>query len=176
MGLNFFRQVVEQARKHQRPGMKIEHAIQTNGVLLNDEWCLFLRENGYLVGLSLDGPRKMHDAFRADKRGRPTFQRVMRALRLLQKHGVEHNILTAVSAANAGHPLEVYRFLRDEAGARFIQFIPIVERRPKPESVTDRSVRPEEWGSFLIEVFDDWVKHDVGRVFVQTSTPPWGPG
>ncbi len=155
MGLEFFRQVVEQASKHCKPGMKIEHTIQTNGVLLDDEWCLFLREHGFLVGLSLDGPGKLHDAYRVDKRGQPTFQRVMRALRRLQKHGVEYNILTTVSAANAGYPLEVDRFLRDEAEARFIQFIPIVERRPKPEIVSDRSVRSEQWGSFLISVFDD---------------------
>jgi len=167
MGLEFFRQAVEQAEKQRKPGTKIEHTIQTNGVLLDDEWCLFLREHGYLVGLSLDGPRELHDAYRVDKRGRPTFKRVIRALRLLQKHGVEHNILTTVSAANAGHPREVYRFLRDEARARFIQFIPIVERRPKPEMVSNRSVRPEQWGSFLVGVFDDWVKRDVGRVFVQ---------
>lgn len=167
MGLDFFRGVVAQARKYQKPGTKIEHTIQTNGVLLDDEWCQFLREHGYLVGLSLDGPRELHDAYRVDKKGQPTFLRVMRALRLLQKHGVEHNLLTTVSAANAGCPLEVYRFLRDEAGGRFIQFIPIVEPRPEPERVSDRSVGSEEWGSFLISVFDDWVKRDVGRVFVQ---------
>ena len=167
MGLDFFRQVVAHAEKHRKPGTRIEHTIQTNGVLLDDEWCSFLREHGYLVGLSLDGPRELHDAYRVDKRGQPTFLRVMRALRLLQKHGVEHNLLTTVSAANAGHPLEVYRFLRDEAGARFIQFIPIVERRPAPDLVTDRSVRSDEWGTFLITVFDEWIKRDVGRVFVQ---------
>jgi len=167
MGLDFFRQVVEQAKRHQKPGTRIEHTIQTNGVLLDDEWCAFLREHAYLVGLSLDGPRELHDAYRVDKKGQPTFLRVMRALRLLQKHGVEHNLLATVSAANAGHPLEVYRFLRDEAGGRFIQFIPIVERRPAPELVSDRSVRAEEWGAFLIAVFDEWVKRDVGRVFVQ---------
>jgi uncharacterized protein len=168
MGLDFFRRTVERAAAHRKRGTTIQHTIQTNGVLLDDQWCGFLREQGYLVGLSLDGPREMHDAYRVDKGGQPTFERVMRALHLLQKHGVEHNILTTVHAANAAHPREVYRFLRDNAAARFIQLIPIVERVPGPALVTARSVRPKDWGAFLIEIFDEWVRRDVGRVFVQT--------
>ena len=116
------------SQKYRRPGIRIEHTIQTNGTELTDEWCEFFREHGFLVGLSLDGPREMHDLYRVDKGGRPTFDKVMAAARLMQKHGVEFNILTTVHAGNADHPLEVYRFLRDEVGTKFIQFIPIIER------------------------------------------------
>jgi uncharacterized protein len=172
MGLDFFRRSIEYQAKYRKPGMTIRNTIQTNGTLLDDEWCAFFREHDFLVGISLDGPRELHDAYRVNKGGRPTFDRVMRGLRLLQKHGVEHNVLTTIHAANADHPLEVYRFLRDEAGARFIQFIPIVEREneigiPKGNRVTDRSVTAEQFGRFLIAVFDEWVRRDVGRVFVQ---------
>ncbi len=191
MGLDFFRRSIELERQYQRPGTTILNTIQTNGTLIDVEWCRLFRENGFLVGLSLDGPREMHDAYRVDKGGKPTFDKVMRAALLMQSHGVDFNILTTVHAANAGHPLEVYRFLRDEVGTAFIQFIPIIERvtpetaeiaeqgwqvGPKGErplymqegnQVTSRSVRPEQWGDFLIAIFDEWVRHDVGRVFVQ---------
>jgi len=172
MGLDFFRRSIELERDHRRTGTIIRNTMQTNGVLLDDEWCEFFRYNDFLVGLSLDGPGELHDAYRVDKRGRPTFHRVMRGLRLLQKHGVEFNILAAVHAANGDHALEVYRFLRDEAGVRFIQFIPIVERDSdrgfqEGKTVTDRSVKAEQYGRFMIDVFDEWVRRDVGRVFVQ---------
>jgi uncharacterized protein len=172
MGLEFFRKAIELERKHERPGTSILNTIQTNGVLLDDEWCSFFKQNAFLVGLSLDGPRELHDAYRVDKGGAPTFDKVMRALRLLQRHGVEFNLLTTVHARNGNHPLAVYRFLRDEAGARFIQLIPIVEREnttgfQEGDTVTDRSVSAEQFGRFLIAIFDDWVRHDVGRVFVQ---------
>jgi uncharacterized protein len=172
MGLDFFRLAVKLQQKYRRPGMVIRNALQTNGTLLDDEWCRFFREHGFLVGLSLDGPRELHDAYRVDKRGRPTFDRVMAGLALLKKHGVEFNILTTVHAANAGHPLDVYRFLRDEVGAGFVQFIPIVQRDNETgfqegERVTERSVTGRQYGDFLIAVFDEWVRRDVGRVFVQ---------
>ncbi|HXE73106.1 MAG TPA: anaerobic sulfatase maturase [Candidatus Nitrosotenuis sp.] len=167
MGLDFFRRSVEMAERHRRPGQRVRYTLQTNGVLLNDEWCRFFRAHDFLIGLSLDGPREMHDAYRLDKAGRPTFDKVMRALRLLQEHKVEFNILATVHAANSSHPLEVYRFLRDEAGARFLQFIPIVER-VGPCQVSERSVRPQAWGQFLMAIFDEWVRRDVGRVFVQS--------
>ena len=152
--------------------MAVERTLQTNGVLLDDEWCAFLAENDYLVGLSLDGPRELHDAYRHDRGGRPVFDRVVAAARRLQKHGVEFNVLCTVNAANAGHPLEVYRFFRDELGARFIQLIPIVEVETPPHdglpgTVTDRSVQPDDYGSFLNAIFDEWVRHDVGEMFVQ---------
>ncbi len=165
MGLAFFERAVALQHRYARPGMRILNALQTNGTLLDEAWCRFLRQQGFLVGLSLDGPRELHDAFRHDRASQPTFDRVMRGLRLLQEHGVEYNILATVHAANAGHPLEVYRFLRDEAGARFIQFIPIVERQG--DGLSPRSVGSRAYGEFLIGVFDEWLRRDVGTVFVQ---------
>jgi uncharacterized protein len=174
MGLDFFRQAVALAGAYALPGMRVAHTMQTNGTLLDDTWCEFLRENEFLVGLSMDGPRELHDAYRLDKGGRGTFARVMRAARLMQQHGVDFNILCTVHAANAGHPLEVYRFFRDELGAEWIQFIPIVERinydgttlLQQGDKVTDRSVDPTQWGDFLIAIFDEWVRRDVGAMFV----------
>lgn len=166
MGLDFFRRSIDYEKKYCPPGMKVHNTIQTNGTLLDDEWCEFFRENKFLVGISIDGPRAMHDAFRTDKAGRPTFDKVMRGLRLLQKHGVEYNILATINAANAGHPNDVYRFFRDEAGAQFIQLIPIVERDGSG-AVTGRSVYPGQFGRFMNAVFDEWVRRDVGRVYVQ---------
>lgn len=176
MGIDFFRKAIAYQEKYRKPGMTFENTIQTNGTLLNDEWCEFLKENNYLVGLSIDGPRELHDANRVDKAGGPTFDRVMRGLRLLQKHGVEYNILTTVNAVNGSHPLEVYRFLRDEVKTSWIQFIPVIERVSEDGStlyqqgtnVSDRSVKPEQFGNFLITIFDEWIRHDVGNVFVQT--------
>ena len=190
MGLDFFRQAMTLVHKYKRPQVTLEHTIQTNGVLLNEEWCEFLRKNNFLVGLSVDGPREMHDTYRVDKGGAPTFDRVMRAARLMQQHKVEFNILCTVHAANVDHPLEVYRFFRDELKTQFVQFIPIVERatpelleianegwgdrnRARPlytqngSLVTERTVKAEQWGQFLITVFDEWVRHDVGDVYIQ---------
>ncbi len=171
-GLDFFKQAVELQQRYRKPGQRILNALQTNGTTLTDEWCAFLREHGFLLGLSLDGPRKLHDAYRRDKSGRPTFERVMHGLRLLQKHQVEHNILTTVHAANVDYPLEVYRFLRDQARAQFIQFIPIVERDnatgfQEGEKLTERSISGEQYGRFLMAIFDEWVRNDVGKIFVQ---------
>jgi uncharacterized protein len=172
MGLDFFKLAVELQQKYCRPGMKIYNALQTNGTTLDNEWSAFFQANDFLIGLSLDGPRELHDYYRVDKGGRPTFDRVMGGLELLEKHKVEFNILTAVHAANAGRPLEVYHFLRDKVGTQFIQFIPIVERDNKTgfqegEKVTGRSVTGKQYGDFLITIFDEWVRRDVGRVFVQ---------
>lgn len=246
MGLDFFRRAVDIERAALRPGLTVGNTLQTNGVLLDDEWCEFLRQNRFLVGLSLDGPRELHDAYRRDKAGNPVFDKVVRAVRLMQKHQVEFNVLCTVNAVNSQHPLEVYRFFRDELGARYLQFIPIVEKDegqgtgdeagtsdqssgtsgqwsgvrgqgplvrgqgaggsdqcsegggqgsaeppavaghadtrtavspldPRPSTLggpqtsvplTERSVRPEQYGRFLIGVFDEWVAHDVGSVFV----------
>jgi len=172
MGLEFFRRAVELAKRHARPGMTVRHTIQTNGTKINGDWARFFAENGFLVGLSIDGPRALHDTFRRDKSGRPTFDRVMRGLAAPRDHGVEWNALTTVHAANQDHPAEVYRFLRDECGCGFVQLIPIVERPsengvPYGDAVTERTVTPEGWGSFLIGVFEEWVRRDVGEVFVQ---------
>lgn len=171
MGLDFFRRAVEVEKKYTKPGMKIENSFQTNGVLIDEEWCKFFRENNFLIGLSLDGPRHLHDSYRHDKGGKSVFDKVVRALRLMQKHDVEFNILCTINAKNSQHPLEVYRFFREEMGARYIQFIPIVERdnetgNQEGTQVTDRTVDPEQYGRFLIEIFDEWVHRDVGTMFV----------
>lgn len=175
MGLDFYRRAVALEKQYQKPGTTIQNTMQTNGTLLTDEWCAFFREHHFLIGLSLDGPPAMHDAYRKDKGGHPTSEKVLRAARLLRQHQVDFNILTTVNAANADHPLDVYRFLRDEVSADFIQLIPIVERVnadgrtgfQQGRMVTERSVTAEQWGRFLIAIFDEWVRRDVGRVFVQ---------
>lgn len=167
MGLDFFRRVVELERKHGRPGLTFENTLQTNGTLLDDAWCAFFHEHRFLIGISIDGPRELHDHYRYDKGGKPTFDKVVRGLRLLQAHGVEHNVLCTVNRVNAERPLEVYRFFRDELGVRFLQFIPVVER-VLGSVVSDATVRPEQFGAFLVTIFDEWVRNDVGSVYVQT--------
>jgi uncharacterized protein len=188
MGLDFFGRSVELAEQYRQPGQRIVHTIQTNGVLLDGEWASFFREHDVLVGLSIDGPRELHDAYRVDKGGKGTFDRVMRGLAALREGGVEFNTLTTLHAANAEHALEVYRFLRDECGSRFHQYIPIIERVSDPRvdgrapwsswrdrplyvqegaHVTDRSVTADQYGRFLVDVFEEWVRRDVGTVFVQ---------
>lgn len=175
-GLDFFRRAMELQRRFRRPGMHIANTIQTNGTLLDDEWGRFLRANGFLVGLSLDGPRDMHNVYRRDGAGEPTFERVMAGLSVLKRHRVDFNILTCVHAANAEHPTEVYQFLRGEAngpgGGQFIQFIPVVGQDLRATGIGDErlashSVSGRQYGDFLITIFDEWVRHDVGRVFVQ---------
>jgi len=176
MGLDFYRRAIELQEKYRRPGMTFLNTIQTNGTLLNDEWCEFLREHRFLVGISIDGPRELHDAYRVNKRGDPSFDKVMRGLRLLQKHEIEINVLTTVNRINADYPLEVYSFLRDDVGAEWMQFIPVVERvdqhgepaHLRGARVSHRSVLAQQYGSFLIAIFDEWVRKDVGDVFVQT--------
>ncbi|NQT73885.1 MAG: anaerobic sulfatase maturase [Chloroflexi bacterium] len=166
MGLDFYRRAIGYQQQFRRPGMTIYNTLQTNGILIDEEWCTFLREHNFLVGLSLDGPQELHDAYRTDEGGRPTFNKVIQAFELLRKDRVEVNILTCIHAANQDHPLEVYRFFRDELGSQFIQLIPIVERTDG-SAVTERSVSPDAYGKFLITVFDEWLQKDVGRVFVQ---------
>jgi uncharacterized protein len=176
MGLDFYRKAMALEEKYRRPGMTFLNTMQTNGTLLNDDWCEFFKEHNFLIGLSIDGPRLLHDIYRLDKGGQPTFDKVMRGLRLLQKHEVEYNLLTTVNRVNADYPLEVYKFLRDEAGTDWMQFIPVVERinengltlYQEGSTVSERSVLPEQFGHFLSIIFDEWVHHDVGRVYVQT--------
>jgi len=188
MGLDFFRRSIELADGFLKPGQKAVYTIQTNGTLLDEEWAAFFKENDFLVGISIDGPRAMHDTYRVNKGGRGSFDQVIRGLEFLKTAGVEWNALTTVHAANGGHGRKVYRFLRDECGATFIQFIPIIERvaeadadgevpwsswRDRPlyvqdgERVTSRSVTAEQYGRFLIDVFEEWVRRDVGEVYVQ---------
>ena len=172
MGLDFFRRSVELVEKHKKSKMTIQYTMQTNGTLLDDEWCEFFGEHGFLIGISIDGPADLHNAYRVDKGGRPSFDRVMHGLELLKKHEVDFNVLCTVHAANGDHPVEVYRFFRDELEAQFVQLIAIVERDNETgfqegNTVTDRSVEPEQWGNFLIGVFDEWVRRDVGEAYVQ---------
>ncbi len=172
MGLEFFRKSIEFEKKYLKPGMTVQNTIQTNGILLDEKWCEFLHQHQFLVGLSLDGPKELHDTYRRDKAGRPVFDKVMHAARLLQQHRVEFNILATVNAANADYPLDVYRFFRDEVEAQFIQFIPVVQRKTgstldtDSSGVTEVSVRPQQYGHFLNAIFDEWVIRDVGSVFI----------
>jgi uncharacterized protein len=172
MGIDFFTKALEMQRKCRKPGVQIHNTIQTNGTLLNDDWGMFLKQHNFLVGISLDGPRELHDVYRRDKGRQPTFDRVMRGLEVLQRHQVEYNILCCLHAKNVSKPLEVYRFLREEAKANFIQFIPIVERDNETgyqegDRVTTRSITGRQYGDFLIAVFNEWIRRDVGRVFIQ---------
>lgn len=172
MGLDFFKQAVALQQKYRKPGMRIFNALQTNGTLLDDEWAAFLHKNDFLIGLSVDGPKHLHDHYRVDKGGKPTFKTVMRGLDLLKKHKVEFNILTTLHAGNADHPLEIYRYFRDKLKVNFMQFIPIVERAnmtgfQEGGDVTERSITAKQYGDFLIAIFDEWVRRDVGQVYVQ---------
>ncbi len=173
MGLDFFKKAIELERKYLRPGQRAMNTIQTNGTLLDDEWCAFFHDHGFLVGISIDGPKDLHDQYRVDKGGRPTYENVMDGLRLLQRFKVEHNALVTINAINSDRPRDVYRFLRDEAGLQYIQFIPIVEKAQGKDAgsghgVTRESVSPGKYGRFMIGVFDEWVKRDVGQIFVQS--------
>jgi uncharacterized protein len=181
LGVDYFGKLVEIQKKYAN-GKQIQNAFQTNGVLLNDAWAQLFKENGFLIGLSIDGPRALHDTYRVDKGGEPTFDKVMRGMEVLKRHSIDFNTLTTVHRGNADEPLEVYRFLRDN-GSGFIQFIPIVERIAN-QATTDGlqlisanflgksrvapwSVESKQFGRFLCAIFDEWVRRDVGRVFVQ---------
>lgn len=187
LGVEFFRKVVELQQRY-ADGKKISNALQTNGVLLDDAWCEFLSQRQFLVGLSIDGPRELHDRYRVDKQQKSTFDAVIHGLELLKKHETDFNTLTVVNRANSQRPLEIYRFLKD-IGSEFLQFIPLVECQPPaplkvlgydfaappepgqagaaPSPVTGWSVEPRDYGEFLCAIFDEWVYKDVGRIFVQ---------
>ncbi len=193
MKLEFFEKAVAFVEKYKKPGQTVQQTFQTNGLLLDDAWCAFFKAHNFLVGLSVDGPRELHDANRRDRRGEGTFDLVMRGWHFLKAHGVEFNILCTVNAANQTRGREVYRFFRDDLGAKWIQFIPIVERATADtlaianqgwsdrasaggkrllytqtgDLVTERSVGGEQYGRFLIDIFEEWVRRDVGKVFVQ---------
>ena len=191
MGLEFFKRSVAYVEQYKKTGQNIGYSMQTNGTQLNDEWGAFLKEHNFLVGLSVDGPRELHNAYRVNKGGKGSFDQVMRGWEILKKHEVDFNILCTVHAANADHPVEVYRFFRDALGAEFVQFIPIIERatpdtlpmanqgfsqRPVGDRplytqdghmVTHRSVKPKQYGSFLIDIFEEWVRRDVAKVYLQ---------
>ena len=167
MGLEFFERSIQYVKRHVKPGQRVSYTIQTNGTKLNDEWCAFLKQHQVLVGLSIDGPKELHDFYRVDKGGKGSYDDVIRGWECLRKHGVDVNILCTVHAANGDHGAEVYRFFRDTLKTEFIQFIPIVELGPSGTEVTNRSVASDQWGRFMIAVFDEWVKRDVGKVYVQ---------
>jgi len=191
MKLDFFKHSVELVDKYRRPGQKVQHTFQTNGLLLDDDWCAFFKEHDFLIGLSVDGPREIHNTYRLDRRGEGTFDLVMNGWRALRRHSVNFNILCTVNAANQEHGRSVYRFFRDELGADWVQFIPIVERATDEtieianqgwseqpgrkrllytqtgNLVTERTVGGEKYGRFMVDVFEEWVRHDVGKVFVQ---------
>ncbi len=175
MGLEFFQRSLELVEKHKKPGQQVTHTLQTNGTQLDDAWGQFFKQHQFLIGLSVDGPQHLHDTYRVDKRGRGSFEQVMQGWQILKTHQVDFNILCTVNAANGDRPLEVYRFFRDQLGAEFIQFIPIIERVNADGStliqagnqVTERSVKPDQFGQFLIGIFDEWIQRDVGKIFIQ---------
>lgn len=177
--LSFYQKAMELQRKYAR-GRTIDNCIQTNGTLLNDEWCRFFHDNNWLVGVSIDGPQEFHDEYRKNKQGKPSFMKVMQGINLLNKHRVKWNALAVVNDFNADYPLDFYHFFK-EIGCRYIQFTPIVERifrhddgrhlaaveEGDNEKLADFSVTPEQWGNFLCTIFDEWVKNDVGEYFIQ---------
>ncbi|TAK72953.1 MAG: anaerobic sulfatase maturase, partial [Dehalococcoidia bacterium] len=165
-GVAFYRRAVELQRRHARPGMTIINNLQTNGVAIDDEWCAFLAAERFHVGLSIDGPARTHDACRADKSGRPTHARVMQAYRQLVRHGIQPDVLCTLNSVTSPHPAEVYRFFLDQ-GVPWLQFLPVVQRTDDG-GVSEWSVTPEALGGFLCAVFGEWVRHDVGRIAVQT--------
>jgi uncharacterized protein len=191
MRLEFFKKAVEIANSYKKPGQNVLHTFQTNGILLDDEWGKFFKKHNFLIGLSVDGPRDIHDAYRVDRGAKGTFDRVMKGWEVLRRHEVDSNILCTVHAANEKHGREVYRFFRDELKAQFMQFIPIVERASTDTIdiankgwagkagrdrllytqsgtlVTNRSVNGKQYGQFMIDVFEEWVRNDVASVFVQ---------
>lgn len=202
LGIGFFKKVVEFEQKYKKPNQRVENDLQTNGVLLDDEWADFLHKHNFLVGLSIDGPEDLHDTFRVANNGSPTFEKVFAASRLLHKYHVPFNSLTVINRVNARRPLDVYRFLRREVRPREMQFIPCVEPKvfrsiapqkwdahmlPEKGSpaarpgnadsiVTDWSVDPDDWGTFLIKVWDEWYKRDYGKAFVnlfETAIAQW---
>ena len=177
--IDFYRKALSLQQKY-AGGRRIDNVIQTNGTLLTDEWCEFFAQNHWLVGISIDGPQPDHDHYRLTAAGKPSWQKVMQGIKLLKKHGVEWNAMAVVNAYNANHPLEFYRFFK-ENGCQFLQFTPIVERLTRHEdgrtlasladkdeiSLSEASVVPEQWGYFLCAIFDEWVRKDVGKIFVE---------
>lgn len=176
--LSFYRKAVALQEKYAF-GRQIDNTIQTNGTLLTDEWCGFFKEHNWLVGISIDGPQEFHDEYRRTASDKPSWQKVMRGIRLLRKHGVEWNAMAVVNDFNAGYPLEFYHFFK-EMGAKYIQFAPVVERMAAHSDgrhlatlvdqecpVADFSVSPAQWGDFLCAIFDEWVRHDVGQTYVE---------
>jgi len=172
MGFEFFKKAVQLQKENAPAGMRITNTIQTNGLTLNPDWCRFFKRNNFLVGLSLDGPPDLHNAYRHDPGGKESFSKVLQSIKLLQMHEVDFNVLCSVHQANQEHPLAVYQFFRDTLEVNFIQFIPILQRELTSEGqetrkISEISVQSDAYGRFLISIFDEWVQKDVGKVFVQ---------
>jgi uncharacterized protein len=165
-GIDFYRKTVDLQKKHLPVGKKLLNGIQTNGTLINKEWCSFLASENFIVGISIDGPEDLHNVFRLTNKGNPSFSQVMNGYNLLAGHGIPVEILCVVNAANVVAPLRTYRFFRD-LETRFITFLPLVEREPNSSAVSYRSVRAEDFGNFLTTVFDEWLAHDIGEIQVQ---------
>lgn len=177
--IDFYKKALALQKKYAH-GKQIDNVIQTNGTLLTDGWCEFFAKNHWLVGISIDGPQEYHDHYRVTPAGKPSWEKVMQGIQLLKKHRVEWNAMAVVNAYNAEHPLEFYHFFRDN-GCQYLQFTPIVERLTEHEDgrtlasladdreipLADASVTPQQWGNFLCTIFDDWVRHDVGKTFVE---------
>lgn len=177
--IDFYRKALSLQQKY-AGGRRIDNVIQTNGTLLTDEWCEFFAQNHWLVGISIDGQQPDHDHYRLTAAGKPSWKKVMQGIKLLKKHGVEWNAMAVVNAYNVNHPMEFYRFFK-ENGCQFLQFTPIVERLTRHEdgrtlasladkdeiSLSEASVAPEQWGYFLCAIFDEWVRKDVGKIFVE---------
>ncbi|KHA60687.1 arylsulfatase [Vibrio variabilis] len=163
-GLEFFQRVVELQSRYARHGMNIVNTLQTNGVLINDHWAAFLKQNNFLVGISIDGDAELHDHYRKTRSGKGSYRQVIQGLKTLQKHQVETNVLTVIQNHNGDHGKRIYRHLK-QLGVRFIQFIPIVEPE-KGKGVSKRSVSPQQFGQFMVDVFEEWRKEDIGKVFV----------
>ena len=177
--IDFYKKALTLQKKYAR-GRRIDNVIQTNGTMLTDEWCEFFAQNNWLVGISIDGPPEYHDHYRLTSTGNPSWQKVMHGIELLKKHHVEWNAMAVVNAYNADHPLEFYHFFKDN-GCQYLQFTPIVERLTQHQDgrtlasladdkeipLADFSVTPEQWGSFLCAIFDEWVHNDVGKMFVE---------
>ena len=163
-GLDFFRQAVALQKKYVRPGMKIINTLQTNGVLINDNWAAFLKQHEFLVGISIDGDEELHDHYRKTRSGKGSYSQVIQGLQMLQKYQVDTNVLTVIQSHNGDHGKRVYRHLK-QLGVKFIQFIPIVEPE-KGKGVSERSVSPAQFGQFMVDVFEEWRKGDVGKVYV----------
>ncbi len=167
LGLDYFRKIVALQRKHQSPNQRILNGMQTNGTLLDGDWCRFLAAEGFAVGLSLDGPQEIHDRHRLTRNGKPTFEQTIRGYELLQKHAVYTDILCVVNAHNVRYPREVYRFFK-KIEAPYVSFLPMVEAQPHAEGgVSPLSVPAEAWGHFLCTIFDEWISQDIGRIKVQ---------
>ncbi|MCK4879392.1 MAG: anaerobic sulfatase maturase [Bacteroidales bacterium] len=166
-GIDFYKRAVEIQKKHQIPGIKIINGIQTNGTLLNKDWCAFLKEEGFVVGISMDGPPALHDRFRVAKNLGSSFTRVLQGYNLLMKYGIQTEVLCVVNAVNVLEPLEIYRFYK-ELGVRYLTFLPLVEREPGSISaVNERTVPPRAFGEFLCTIFDEWVDKDIGSIKIQ---------